>query len=165
MRQAAGQTLRAIDKRVRGATLLAMQNASDDVQSTGRDTVRQWKHKVDFKEDLTLDINRIEVLVTPSGLKRNLKIFGYVDKGTKGPYPIPKVIVPGKYLRFQRGYSARTMPIAQYNKGTGKHFGKWVSKLQVIHPGIAPRKFLETYMEKLIPSLQSRVQTEISRVA
>lgn len=163
--QSAGAAIRDIDRRVRKATLQGIMNASDDIQSTGRDTVRQWRHRVDFKEDLTIDPDRIEALVKPSGLKRNLKIFGYVDKGTKGPYPIPKVVVPGKYLRFQVGYSARTMPIAQYNVGTGQHFGRWVSKLQVMHPGIKARKFLETYMEKLIPTLQSRVQTEINRVA
>lgn len=157
--------MRDIDRRVRGATLQAIQNASDDLQSTSRDTVRQWRNRPDFKEELTVDESRIEALIKPSGTKRVLKIFGYVDKGTKGPYLIPKVVVPGKYLRFQKGYSARTMPIAQYNKGTGQHFGQWVSKQQVVHPGIAARKFMETYLEKLIPTLQSRVQTEINRVA
>lgn len=160
MAKLAGAGIRAIDKKTRAAALQAIKNASDDVQSTGRDATRQWRRKVDFKETLTVDLLRIEALIKPSG--QNVKIFQYVDLGTKGPYLIPKVVVPGKYLRFQVGYSARTMPIAQYNKGTGQHFGAWVSKAQVTHPGIKARKFLETFMKDMIPSLQVRVQTEIN---
>jgi hypothetical protein len=157
----AGQAVRDIDKKVRDATLKALQNASDDVQSTGRDTVARWRHKVDFEETLTMDRLFIEALIKPTG--KNVKIFQYVDLGTKGPYLIPKVVVPGKFLRFQVGYSARTMPIAQYNQGSGQHFGAWISKAQVTHPGIKARKFLETYVKELIPTLQVRVQTEITR--
>lgn len=156
----AGTAIRNIDKAVRAATLQGIKNASDDIQSTGRDTVRQWRHKVDFDETLTVDKLFIEALIKPTGAT---KIFGYVDMGTKGPYLIPKVVTPGKYMRFQPGYSARTQPVARYNVGTGQHFGPWVSKLQVVHPGIKPRKFLETYMTKLVPTLQVRVQTEITR--
>ena len=156
----AGAALRELDKNVRAATLKAMQNASDDVQSTGRDTVRQWKHRVDFKEVPTIDRLRIELIIKPTG--NNVRIFQYVDLGTKGPYLIPKVVVPGKFMRFQVGYSARTQPIAQYNKGSGQHFGAWVSKAQVVHPGIRARKFMETYTKELIPTLQARVQTEIT---
>lgn len=157
----AGAALRSIDKSVRAATLQAVKNTSDDVQSTGRDTVRQWRHKVDFDEVLTVEQLFIEALIKPIG--KNVKIFQYVDLGTKGPYLIPKVVVPGRYLRFQVGYSARTMPIAQYNKGTGQSFGAWVSKAQVTHPGIKARKFLETYLKDIIPSFQVRVQTEIAK--
>lgn len=157
----AGKAVRAIDKTVRAATLQAMKNASDDVQSTGRDTVARWRHKVDFDETLTMDRLLIEALIRPTG--KNVKIFQYVDLGTKGPYLIPKVVVPGKFMRFQVGYSARTMPIAKYNQGSGQHFGAWVSKAQVTHPGIKARKFLETYMKDMIPSLQVRVQNEITR--
>lgn len=158
----AGAALRKLDKTVRQATLQAIQNASDDVQSTGRDVTRQWRRKVGFGETLTMDLLRIEVLVKPTG--KNVKIFQYVDLGTKGPYLIPKVLVPGRMLRFQVGYSARTVPVAQYNKGSGQHFGGWVSKAQVTHPGIKARKFLETFMNDLVPTLQNRVQTEIKRV-
>jgi hypothetical protein len=151
-----------IDLKTRAATLQALKNASDDIQSTGRDTVREWKHRVEFGETVDISPYRLEVLIKPTG--RNVKIFTFVDKGTKGPYPIPKVIEPGKWLRFQVGYSARTMPIAKYNVGTGTHFGAWVTKKQVQHPGIKKREFLLTYMEDLIPSLQVRVQVEINQV-
>lgn len=158
--QSAASTIRSIDKVVRAATLQAIKNASDDVQSTGRDAVRNWRSKVDFDETLTVDPLRIEALVRPKG--RSVKIFKYVDLGTKGPYLIPKIVLPGKMLHFQTGYSARTAPIAKYNQGTGQSFGGWRSKAQVVHPGIKPRKFLETFMNEMIPTLQNRVQNEIN---
>lgn len=160
--QTCRSVIAGINLKVRAAALQALKNASDDIQSTGRDTTREWKHRVDFGETITIAPTLIEVLIKPTG--RNVKIFQYVDKGTKGPYPIPKVVVPGRMLRFQAGYSARTMPIAKYNVGTGQHFGNWVSKKQVMHPGVKPRKFLETYLDDLIPSLQARVQTEIDNI-
>lgn len=158
--QSAAAIIRNIDKTVRTATLQALENASDDVQSTGRDATHQWRSKVDFGETLTMDQLHIEVLIKPTG--RNVKIFKYVDLGTKGPYLIPKFLVAGRRLKFQVGYSARTQPVAQYNKGSGQHFGAWASKEQVTHPGIKARKFLQTFMKDLIPSLHVRVQTEIT---
>lgn len=153
--------LRALDETVRAAAQRGLLGASDDIQSTGRDAVREWNRRPDFDETLTIELTYTEALIKPTG--PNVKIFEYVDLGTKGPYPIPKVLTPGKMLRFQTGYSARTQPVAQYNKGTGEHFGSWVSKQQVLHPGIKARKFLETYLKELVPSFQVRVQTEISR--
>lgn len=157
----AADSMRAIDLKVRLAAYTAIQNASDDTQSNARDVVRQWRNKVDFDDDITVTRERIEALIRPKG--RGVKIFKYVDMGTKGPYLIPKVIVPGRMLRFQVGYSARTMPIAKYNVGSGQHFGAWVSKAQVVHPGIKARKFLETFVDEMVPALQVRVQTEINR--
>lgn len=160
--QTCRSVIAGINLKVRAAALQALKNASDDIQSTGRDTTREWKHRVDFGETTTVIPTLIEILIKPSG--RNVKIFQYVDKGTKGPYPIPKVVLPGRMLRFQVGYSARTAPIAKYNVGTGTHFGAWVSKAQVMHPGIKARKFLETYADELIPSLQRRVQDQIDSI-
>lgn len=162
-KQSAGAALRQLDKTVRNAVLTSIQNASDDIQSTSRDVVRAWKNKPDFKDEFTIDPKRIECILKPKGSGRVLKIFGYVDKGTKGPYLIPKVLLPGRMLKFRTGYSARTMPIAKYNVGSGTSFGGWVSKKQVVHPGIKPRKFIETFMDELIPTLQVRVQTQITR--
>lgn len=160
--QTCRSVIAGINLKVRTAALQALKNASDDIQSTGRDTTREWKHRVDFGETVTIAPTLIEILIKPSG--RNVKIFQYVDKGTKGPYPIPKVVVPGRMLKFQVGYSARTAPVAKYNVGTGAHFGNWVSKAQVMHPGIKARKFLETYADELIPSLQRRVQDSIDSI-
>ena len=153
--------IRNVDAMVRTATYTGIQNASDDIMSTARDTVRQWRNKPDFGDEFTVTKERIECLIKPRGNRRVTKIFGYVDKGTKGPYLIfPKV--PGTKLAFRTGYSARTAPVARYNVGSGQSFGKWVKTEGVVHPGIEGRKFLETAMEKLIPSLEVFVQRAIN---
>lgn len=160
----ASNSVKDIKKRVLDATLQSLENASDDIQSTARDATQQWKRKPAFGEIQTITKERIELLIKPKG--DNKKIFQYVDMGTKGPYPIPKVLFPGrKPLKFRSGYSARTLPLGKYNQGSGQSFGQWVTKHQVMHPGIKPRKFLETFMNELIPSLQFRTQSEINKVA
>ena len=151
--------IKTIDETVRAAVQRTILNASDDVQSTARDTVREWTHRVEFVEVMTLERTWIEAHIKPDG--EAVKIFQYVDLGTKGPYIIaPKT--PGGRLRFQTGYSARTQPIAKYNQGTGQSFGAWVQAKSVMHPGIDARKFLETYLTDLIPSLVVRMTTEIT---
>jgi hypothetical protein len=155
----AGAALRALDKNVRDATLQAVINTSDDLQSNARDVVRRWKSKVDFGDKILVDRWLITCLITPKG--RGSKIFGYVDMGTKPHIISPKI--PGGYLKFRVGYSARTTPVAKYNVGSGKSFGAWVQKRSVNHPGTKPRKFLVTFMDELIPTFQNRVQTEINR--
>lgn len=158
---AGGNALRALDKRVRASVLQTIKNASDDIQSNGRDVVRRWRTKVDFKEELTVTPHLIVARITPKG--KGAKIFGYLDLGTKGPYLIPKVLTPGKMLTFRTGYSAMTAPVAKYNVGSGQSFGGWRRKAQVTHPGIKKREFLKTFMNELVPTLQARAQTDIDR--
>lgn len=157
-RQAAAR-LREIKRKVIEATTLALTNASDDIQSSLRDVVRDWSHKVDFDDRIVVTKFRMELTIKPKG--RNVKIFGYVDKGTKGPYIIAPKNKP--YLKFRTGYSARTAPVAKYNQGNGRSFGSWVSTKTVIHPGIKGRKFIETFTTDLTPSLQDRVNSEVTK--
>lgn len=148
-------------QKVYNACLQSVKNTSDDLQSTGRDTVREWTNRPDFGEELFYDENRIEATIKPKGNKRVIQIFQYVDKGTKPHIIMPKV--KGGMLKFRTGYSARTAPVAKYNIGTGQSFGAWVTKQQVYHPGSKPRDFLEHYLKELIPSFQQRVQMEINK--
>ena len=156
----ASQIIR-LDKKVRQATIDALYIAGQDMVTQNKDVTRDWKHKVDFAAALTVGIGYYEVFVKPTG--RNVKIYKYVDRGTKGPYPIPKIIVPGKFLRFRLGYSARTAPVAKFNIGTGVATGAWVTKQQIQHPGIKARKFMETFLDELAPPLVQRVQSEITK--
>jgi len=160
--KSAADSIRNLDALVRTAVYTGLEHASDDIMSTSRDVVRQWRNKPEFGDEFTVTKQRIECLIKPKGSRKVVKIFQYVDKGTRGPYLIfPKP--PNTHLFFRTGYSARTQPIAQYNKGTGQSFGAFVKSQGVIHPGIKPRLFMETTMEKLIPNLQQRVQTEITK--
>lgn len=158
--QKAAARIREIDELVRTATYTGLQNASDDIMSTSRDAVQQWRNRPDFGDEFTVTKTYIECLIKPKGNRKVIAIFKYVDRGTKGPYIIlPKV--DGGALWFKSGYSARTAPVAKYNVGTGQSFGKTVKSFGVIHPGIKARLFMETFAKELIPSLQARVTNEI----
>jgi hypothetical protein len=159
---AAGNIFRNYKKLLLQATEDGLIHAADDIESTGRDAVRRWKNKPDFKDTTLRTKQRIEVTIKPKGDKKVIQIFTYVEKGTKPHIIMPKK--PGTYLKFRTGYSALTLPTAKYNQGSGMSFGNWVSKAQVFHPGSKPRLFLETFMKELVPSLQVRVQQEINRV-
>lgn len=157
----AAKDMQAIYDKVHKACVQALMNASDDIQSTSRDVVRQWRNKPDFGEETFMSPDTIEYTIKPKGAKKVLAIFKYVDKGTKPHIIRPKI--PGTYLKFRTGYSAMTQPIAKYNVGSGRSFGSWVSKSQVNHPGSKAREFMKDSMENLIPSLQQRVQMEITK--
>lgn len=161
MSKRASKDIQAIFDKVLDACMTACMNTSDDLQSTGRDTVREWKNKPDFGETVYNGLDRIEFVIKPKGNKRVIQIFQYVDKGTKPHIIMPKI--KGGMLKFRLGYSARTMPVAKYNIGTGQSFGAWVTKQQVFHPGSKPRNFLEHYLKELIPSFQQRIQMEINK--
>jgi len=70
------------------------------------------------------------------------EIYGWVNDGTRGPYPIPKA---GKgLLVFKPGYKAKTVPKILYSR-TGGSFGDTVFMVgQVMHPGIEAREFDKT---------------------
>lgn len=157
----ASSIIKAEYKKVYQACVTACMNTSDDIQSTARDTVREWTNKPDFGETVYTSEDLIEFTIKPKGNKKVVKIFEYVDLGTKPHIIMPKI--KGTYLKFRGGYSARTMPVAKYNVGVGRSFGQWVSAMQVNHPGNKPRKFLETYLDELAPTFQQRVQLEINR--
>jgi len=156
----AAARIKEIDELVRTAVYTGLQNASDDIQSTSRDAVRQWRNRPDFADEFTVTKQRIECLIKPKGNRKVIAIFKYVDKGTKEHLIFPKV--PGTMLAFRTGYSARTAPVAKYNQGSGQSFGKLVRSFGVIHPGNKARLFMETFAKELIPSLQARVQREIT---
>jgi hypothetical protein len=67
----------------------ATTDAKNGVQADFKKTVATWKTKPVF-------------YVTRRGtiwyIGTKDEIYGYVDNGTKGPYPIPKTIRPGKRL-------------------------------------------------------------------
>ena len=129
----ASAIIKAEFKKVKDASLQALMNASDDIQSTGRDAVRQWKNRPDFGEEVYVAMDYMEITIKPKGNRKVIAIYGYVDQGTRPHIIMPKI--PGTYLKFRTGYSAKTQPIAKYNVGSGQSFGNWVSKAQVFHPG------------------------------
>ena len=106
-----------------------------------------WKIEVKFAVILLMSKTVYKASVKPTG--SDGEKFVYVTEGTglygtkRQPYVIRPVNAP--ILKFRGGYSARTQPIAKFNVGSGKSSGDWVSKMEVIHPGIKSRLFNETF--------------------
>ena len=65
------------------------------------------------------------------------KPFMWVDQGTKGPYPIPKS--GSGRLRFQTGYTAKTVMGSAIGSLPGGPTGPFVIRPRVMHKGLKPR--------------------------
>lgn len=152
------------DKAIRAAIRQECMDSGQELKSAAEDAVRSWTHRPAFAVQPTIRPDYISVTVEVGGAFK--KQFLYVDQGTGryGPNQRPYEIKPKQksgLLTFRTGYSPKTLPIAKSNVGTGQASGKWVRKRRVLHPGIKPRKFLETQGEKLIPPFDKRIQNAI----
>jgi len=65
------------------------------------------------------------------------KPFMWVDQGTRGPYPIPKS--GSGRLRFQTGYTAKTVMGSAIGALPGGPSGPFIVRRHVTHPGLKPR--------------------------
>jgi len=122
-------------------------NTRKDIIADLERSVSTWEHNVDFNVAIT----RSGKTVTTS-IGTDDEIFGYVNSGTGlwGPRASKYPIVPrrpGYPLRFQAGYKAKTIPGRIWAQPGGA-FGEWVHTMRVMHPGIKPRRILETVMRK-----------------
>lgn len=88
----------------------------------------------------------------------------WIDDGTKGPYPIPKVPKPpGEFLAFQTGFIPKTTP-NKITSGPGARFGPTRFAKQVMHPGIADRNISNKIGEEAEPHLSRLVQKNLDGV-
>lgn len=127
--------------------------------------VRDWQHKPRFAPTVIIQPGYIEVRINVAGNAKD--IFKYVDQGTGlyGPKKRAYVIAPkdpNGFLVFQPGYSARTAPKAKIGMGTGQHFGPYVKKKEVLHPGIQGRHFTDRVDEELVTPWKDRCEQAIS---
>lgn len=105
--------------------------------------VADWNHKPAFAARKYISGDSIEVAVYAQGEHSN--IWNWVNRGTRGPYPITPRHAP--LLVFQTGYIPRTSPGGGYG-GAGRATGPTVRAKEVMHPGIAARKFHEHIARK-----------------
>lgn len=167
------QWLIRVDKDVQRELRDVVETTSREEKNYLTGVTSDWDHKVQFRRVMVVKPTRIRATVIPTGSNR--KIFQYVDKGTGkwGPkhtsYKIKAVNAP--FLKFKGSYDARTSAPAgrgsapQAHVGEGKAIGGWVSAKEVTHPGIRPRKFAETFEQKLQPNFRRRVNNALRRAA
>jgi hypothetical protein len=125
-------------------------------------TVVTWKHKPTFK---------VDVLVLPDIVSCKVwtedQIYQWVDEGTKGPYPIPKIPSKTKGLAFMVGGEPKTRPNVD-TAGPGRPGNKLVVLpvgMQVQHPGIEPRNFTKNIRKWHSKDFYKRIDKAIARWA
>lgn len=162
------KTLIREDRNVRIGIRNELRATGEDAVAHLRTVTRSWSNKPNFTPYLTVRPTYMSIEIVPGG--RGKKIWRFVDEGTgkygkkKRAYQIPKSPQPGRLLKFQANYSAKTAPVAKFNVGSGKKSGAWITKKTVMHPGIKPRHFIKTWFEKLRPPLGRRIDAAIKRM-
>jgi hypothetical protein len=163
----------SVDKDVRRELRQVVQNTAQELKDYLTGVTAKWEHKPKFRRVMVVRPTLIRASVQAVG--KNSDIFGYVDRGTGkygargAAYKIKPVNAPA--LKFRAGYDARSRPsdgpgsAPRANVGTGKAIGGWVTTKEVTHPGIRPRKFAETFEQKLQPNFRRRVSNAIRRAA
>lgn len=164
------QNLIRLDHQLRREILDELNDAGDTMKREFKKVTSDWRHKPKFNTFTEIGRKQIVLTVIPEKFGMAANIWRWVDAGTgrygkrKSAYPIrPKRTNPTQTLRFRTGYSPKTAPVAKYNQGTGSASGPWVSKKEVMHPGIKPRKFTITISNKLKPPLTVRIERAIAR--
>lgn len=161
------QVLTQLQTDIRTATAQMLQDTADEFKQKGDEAVSDWQNKPSFSTTFTADsADMFDVLIVPSGGMKDVWKFIDLGTGLYGPKHSKYLILPktpGGLLKFRTGYSPRTAPIALSQVGSGEASGSWVSTPQVIHPGIKARKFFETWLDELSPSLELRELQYLSK--
>lgn len=158
--------IRQRDARMRQALYDELNAVISDAQLYHFRVTSDWTNQPDFRRISYRSATLLRSMLVIAGQS---EIFRYVDEGTgsHGPRHHPYSIVPkkpGGMLKFRLGYAPRTQPVARFAVGPGRAFGAWVQKPYVLHPGIKPRRFTETYVDKLRPHLIAQFERALSQV-
>lgn len=129
---------------IQQALINGMRDVGERIREDFEDTTKTWNHQPKFEPHFPIpQVSADSITVTT---ETDDKIYGWVNQGTKGPYPIPKV--PGvKRLAFPSEFVAKTSP-GIVGSGVGFSGGEMKFPLQVMHPGVKPRKFDADIAEK-----------------
>lgn len=126
---------------IRLELLNEMRKVGTQMKADFEKTTATWMKKPKFEIVVSLTQPGPTLLVGTDD-----EIYGYVSKGTKGPYEIWAGIYTGKSskkaLAFPSSFSPKTRPGVIGSSG-GSSGGKKVVRPYVVHPGIKPRGFEE----------------------
>lgn len=152
--------LRDITKAARQATTAAIDKTARDAQQKLDAVVATWVNKPAFEITSRDTGYKIIREVSIFGNLKSVRIWGYVDRGTK-PHII-RAKKPGGFLRFGSKYQPKTSYRAKFG-GSGKSSGKPVFRQQVKHPGNKGREFGEQYKEEAAKQLRVEIHRELDR--
>jgi hypothetical protein len=153
--------LRVRDRAVRAELGIALDNTTESTRRKLQNVVLRWKHKPKFIKKRAANPNGLRQLIELSGADEDIRVFIFVDGGTK-----PHTIRPknGTVLAYQVGYNAKTAPVARTNVGTGVATGaKVITPKPVEHPGTEPRNFSAYYALEAQEQLDNETKLAIAR--
>ncbi|WP_119069216.1 hypothetical protein [Aggregatilinea lenta] len=162
------QQLLADRTRTQALMRQALEDHAATVKREYEGFVADWSdaNRPQFTSEVKVSRAEIRLEVRPYKRRKASTIFGYVDRGTQGPYPIrPKRTNKRGRLAYRQGYSARTLPVAQAHVGSGSASGPWVFPKEVTHPGIEARLFSETVQKRTTPQLRARIERLFRQMA
>lgn len=142
--------IKQLDQQVKQGAINGLRDIGADWRRYYLLVVAQWKGKPRFDLRIATLQDRIQLYVMPAGEFAQRWIW--VDQGTEAHIIRPKL--PGGKLKFQAGYSAKTKAVAQYNVGSGKSSGQWVSTQIVHHPGTEAREFGKAAARRVMPTIK-----------
>lgn len=121
------------------------------------ETTRTWDHKVDFRAELTINLNGGVAIVVDT----DDEIYTFVHEGTK-----PHLIKPrrAKKLRFQGTYTAKTVPGVIHSREGGAS-GEFEYRDGVMHPGTKARLFSKPIFRKWKPFFERQMQRALDEGA
>lgn len=127
---------------MRKAILENAQRAADAMAKDMDRLTQYWSNPVKFVGKIKPHRDNIELIAKPvSPRSKWVRIMGYIDKGTKGDYLIPK---PGnkkaKTLFFSSQHKAGSKPNS-VTVGASSSGPRDTRRKRVTHPGIKPRNW------------------------
>lgn len=156
------KSIASLNRAVLLETGLGLDNTTERTINKFQAAVRTWKHKPTFLKKRAASKTGLRQLIELGGSAENIKIFIYVDRGTK-----PHIIAPknSTVLVFNVGYSAKTSPVANSNAGSGVATGgKVVTPNPVQHPGTEARAFSGFFALEAQEQLDHEIVLAIQRV-
>ena len=154
------------DDAIRMELLNGLRKAGTAIKKDLLEPTKDWEHKPKFTKKVSLRRHEggyISVMTQD-------KIYGWVSRGTDGPYEIAAGIYTGrsqkKTLAFSSVFSPKTVPNSLVSS-SGFSGPVDTMRARVEHPGIEARNFVDLVEEKWEESgeFQKRMQVAIERGA
>lgn len=154
--------LKTFEAQYRAGAIEAARQSMQAQVNTLNEVTREWAHRVQFAVKVESRTGFTRFRLAAIGTKEALKIFHWVDAGTKPHIIRPKS--PNKALVFFTPYSARTAPIANANAGTGRAGNTKNVRRFVRHPGNDPRLFIAFTSLEAEEDFKARMQALIRKL-
>lgn len=154
--------LKQLEPRIRQGAIEAGRKTAREQAEALNQVTKTWENKVVFRVQEKQERGVTKFQIVAEGSEDALRIFGYVDKGTK-PHRIEPKTAEG-VLSFWTRFEPRTAPVAKADVGSGRSWGEIVWVRGVDHPGSEAREFTEYAMLEAGEAYEQRVEELLERV-